>query len=59
MGEEVAAGEIADQGLVDRCAVEDEVVDLLGERQLGDRDLTYKAIWPALNRPGVRNLYSP
>src|SRR5208337_4335114 len=39
MGEEVAAGEIAHQGLVDRSIVEDEVLDVLGERQLGDGDL--------------------
>ena len=39
MGEEVAAGEVAHQGLVDRRAVEGEVVDVLGQRQLGDGDL--------------------
>jgi hypothetical protein len=39
MGEEVAAGEVAHQGLVDRRAVEGEVVDVLGQGQLGDRDL--------------------
>ena len=37
--EEFAAGEVAHQGLVDRRAVEAEVVDVLGQRQLGDRDL--------------------
>ena len=37
--EEAAAGEVAHQGLVDRRAVEVEVVDLLGQRQLGDGDL--------------------
>ena len=39
MGEEVAAGEVAYQGLVDRRLVEGEVVDILGKRQLGDGDL--------------------
>ena len=39
MGKEVAAGEVPHQGLVDRCAVEREVVDVLGQRQLGDGDL--------------------
>ena len=39
VGEEVAARQVADQGLVDRRAVEDEVVDVLGQRQLGDGDL--------------------
>ncbi len=37
--EEAAAGEIADQRLVDRRAGEVEVVDVLGQRQLGDREL--------------------
>ena len=41
MGEEVAAGEVAHQGLVDRRVVEDEVVDVLGQRQLGDGDLVF------------------
>ena len=39
MGEEVAAGEIAHQALVDRRALELEAVDVLGERQLGDGQL--------------------
>ena len=39
LGEEVAAGEIAHQGLVDRRAGEVEVVDVLGQRQLGDGHL--------------------
>lgn len=39
MGEEVAGGEVAHQGFVDRCVVEHEVVDGAGERQLGDGDL--------------------
>ena len=39
LGDEAAAGEIADQRLVDRRALEHEVVEVLGERQLGDGDL--------------------
>ena len=37
--QEVAAGEIMNEGLVDRGSVEGEVGDILGERQLGDGDL--------------------
>jgi hypothetical protein len=37
--DKVAAGEIAHQVLVDRCSVEGKVVDILGERQLGDGQL--------------------
>src|SRR5579862_2445695 len=39
LGDEAAAGEIIDQGLVDGCAFELEVVEVLGERQFGDREL--------------------
>ena len=39
--EEAAAGEIAHQGLVDRRALELEVVEILGERQLGNRELVF------------------
>lgn len=39
MGEEVAAGEVADEGLVDRGFVENEVLHLFGETELGDGDL--------------------
>ena len=39
LGEEGAAGEIANERLVDRGARELEVVDVLGERQLGDGEL--------------------
>ena len=39
LGEEASAGEVADQGLVDRRGVEDELVDVLGHRQPGDGDL--------------------
>jgi hypothetical protein len=46
MGEEVAAGEVAHQGLIDRRIVEDEVVDIFGEWQLGDGDLV-------LDRPSL------
>src|SRR6266852_8143643 len=36
LGEKGAAGQIADQGLVDRRAGKVEVVDILGQRQFGD-----------------------
>jgi hypothetical protein len=39
--DEVATGEIAHQALVDRCALEGEVIDILGERQLGDGHLVF------------------
>ena len=39
VSEELAAGEVADQGLVDRRIVEDEVIEVLGQRQLGGGDL--------------------
>jgi hypothetical protein len=39
LGDEGAAGEIANEGLIDRRVLEGEVVDVLGERQLGGRDL--------------------
>jgi hypothetical protein len=39
LGDEGAAGEIANEGLVDRRVLEGEVVDVLGERQLGDGEL--------------------
>ena len=39
MREEVAAGEVAHQVLVDWCSVECKVVDVLGERQFGDGQL--------------------
>jgi hypothetical protein len=39
MGDEGAACEVVDERLVERRAVEDEVADILGERQLGDGDL--------------------
>jgi len=41
MGQEVAACQVPHQGLVDRRIVEREVVDVLGERQLGDGDLVF------------------
>ena len=41
LGDEAAAGEIAHESLVDRRVIEREVVDVLGERQLGDRELVF------------------
>src|ERR1700740_1812941 len=39
LGDEAAAGEIVDERLVDRRAVELEVSNILGKRQLGDGEL--------------------
>ena len=39
LGDEAAAGEIIDQGLVDRRTLELEVLEVLGKRQLGDGEL--------------------
>lgn len=39
LGDEAAAGEIIDERLVDRRAVELEVDEILGQRQLGDGEL--------------------
>ena len=44
LGKEAAAGEVAHEGLVDRRVVEGEVVDVLGQRQLGDRELDLAAL---------------
>ena len=41
VGEEGAAGQVPDQRLVDRRAVEVELLDVLGERQLGDGELVF------------------
>ncbi|BCG76200.1 hypothetical protein MesoLj113a_73580 [Mesorhizobium sp. 113-1-2] len=41
VGDEGAVGEPADEGLVDRRVGEVEVLDLLGERQLGDGQLLF------------------
>jgi hypothetical protein len=39
LGDEAAAGEIIDQRLVDWCAFELEVLEILGQRQLCDGEL--------------------
>ena len=39
LSDEAAAGEIVDERLVDRCSVELEVRNVLGQRQLGDGEL--------------------
>ena len=41
MLQECPAGQVPYQGLVDRCVVEAELVDLLGQRQLGDGHLVF------------------
>jgi hypothetical protein len=43
--QELAASQVAHQGLIDRCAVKGEVVDVLGQRQLGDGDLVADGPW--------------
>jgi hypothetical protein len=39
LGKESAAGEVAHERLIDRRALELEVIEVLGERQLGDGEL--------------------
>ena len=41
LGDESTAGEIVDEGLIDRRALELEVVEILGERQLGNGELVF------------------
>ena len=41
LGDESAAGQIAHEDLVDRPVLEDEVVDILGQRQFGDGVLLF------------------
>jgi hypothetical protein len=41
LGDEAAAGEIFDQGLVDRRAGELEVGEVFGERKPGDGELVF------------------
>ena len=43
LGDEAAAGEVVDERFVDRRALELEVVEVLGERQLGDGELVSDA----------------
>ena len=47
LGDEPAAGEIANQVLVDRRAFEDEVTDVLGWRQLGEKRVDIGSNAPA------------
>ena len=46
LGDEAAASEIVDESLIDRRAVELEVGDVLGKRQLGNGELVF-------DRPGL------
>src|SRR5258708_39764614 len=41
LGDKVPAGKVVDECLVDRRALELEVVEVLGERQLGDGELVF------------------
>lgn len=39
LGDEVAVGEVGDEGLIDRRAGEVEHIEVLGKRELGDGEL--------------------
>ena len=41
LGDEATAGEVIDECLIDRRTIEVEVIDVLGERQLGDGELVF------------------
>lgn len=41
VGDEDAVGKAPDQHLIDRRAVEVELIDVLGDRQLGDGELVF------------------
>ena len=52
LGEKGAAGQVADQGLVDRRASEVKVVDILTQRQFGDGQLVLDRARPFLGDLG-------
>lgn len=56
IGDEGAAGEIADQGFVDRRVGEVEVVDVLGQRQLGDGELVFDGAGLLLRYLGLQEI---
>src|SRR5437899_253247 len=41
LGNEAAAGEVVDERLIDWRTIEAEVIEVLGERQLGDGELVF------------------
>ena len=41
LGDEATAGEVDDEGLVDRRTIKVEVIEVLGKRQLGDGELVF------------------
>ena len=41
LGDEAAAGQVAHESLIDRRVLKGEVVDVLGQRQLGDGELIF------------------
>src|SRR5674476_1100931 len=41
LGDEAAAGEVVDECLIDWRTIEVEVIEVLGERQLGDGELVF------------------
>jgi hypothetical protein len=56
IGDEGAAGEVADQALVDRRAGKIEVIDVLGQRQLGQRELLFDGAGLLLRYRPARDL---
>src|SRR5690606_19044831 len=56
IGDEGAAGKIADQGFVDRRAGEVEVVDVLCQRQLGDGELVFDGARLLLRYLGLQQI---
>jgi hypothetical protein len=56
LGDEAAASEIIDESLIDRRAVELEVGDVLGKRQLGNGELVFDRLGLLLVDLGVEQL---
>ena len=56
MIQEVAGGEVADQGLVDLGRLEVELLDLLGQRQFGDGHLVFDRTRLLLADLGVQQI---
>jgi hypothetical protein len=59
LGDERAAREIAHERFVDRRVLEGEVVDVLGERQLGDRELVFDRASLLLRDLGLQEIAAP
>src|SRR5690606_4241826 len=56
IGDEGATGKVADQGFVDRRAGEVEVLDVLGQRQLGDGELVFDGTGLLLRYLGLQQI---